>query len=337
MAEALAFEPWNASSMDVDAAEAEAEDSILGVNHKRAAVSLRYSPCGDRLAVASADKKCTIFDSSSSKVLTVLDGEHTVGLNDVAWLSESFVVTASDDKTVRVWDVEAGKVVSTCSGHKSFVFCVDVHPDTKLLYSGSYDGSIRVFHAPSNSTVMNFSGHAGAVVSLHINPQGEGREYVTGSHDGVCRIWDAATPSCCLRSTFSDSVPGISGARYSPNGEYILVSSLDHQLNLYPSRGDAPAVGAGAVKQYTGHVNSRFALQSCFYSPQASGRGNLVLQGSEDNYIYVWDVDQMNVVQRIAGHTDAVLAVASCPNANLCQVASAGRDSKVKFWRRTAS
>lgn len=328
------FRPWDSKVEQVPASDDEA-----GKQSKNAAVSCKYSDSGSLLAVASADKKCLIYSSTTGAVVANLSaGGHSLGLNDVAWLSEQMVATVSDDKMVKLWDIEAGKVISSCSGHKSFVYCIDVHPETRLLYTGGYDGAIRVFHAASSSCAMNFSGHAGAVVSLHISPKDGGQEFVTGSLDGVCRLWDSALPSCCKRSIFSDAVPGISNARFSPNGQFILVSTLDGVVSLYPSQGDSPpkgVAGAGAVKRYVGHTNSRYSLQACFFSG-LPGAEQFMLQGSEDGALCVWDLDTMELVQRGAFHSDAVLASACNPNAAQRQVATAGRDGKVQFWSYVA-
>jgi len=313
------------------------------------------------LAVAGADKRCTIYDTTSGSVLTTLTG-HALGLNDCAWLSDRFVATVSDDKTVKVWDIETGKAVSSCCGHKSFVFSIDVHPETRLLYTGGYDGSIRVFHAPSSTSVMSFSGHAGAIVSLRVSPKNH-LDFVSGSQDGVWRVWDAAVPSCCKQSSFSDSVPGISGVMYAPNGDYILVSTLDGLVTLYPSPSLSPSpspspspsiastqkVGAGAVKRYSGHVNSRYAQQAAFFSGldgqgqgQGQGQGRshhqeaLLLHGSEDGRVCVWDVNSMELLQQCEGHNDAVLAVAVNPDPTKRQGASVGRDGNVLLWKRSS-
>lgn len=335
--EKILFHPWESPMINASTAHGSIIHNNIasGTQHKKAAVSLKYNDEGNMLAVASADKKCCIYDTTSGNLITTLDGEHTLGLNDCAWISDRFLATASDDKTTKVWDIEAGKVVSNCCGHKSFVYCLNVHPETRLLYTGGYDGSIRVFHAPSSSSIMNFSGHAGAVVSIHHSPS-NGQDFVTGSHDGVCRIWDSANPSYCKRSIFSDHAPGISGVKYSPNGKYLLVSTLNHEINLYPTFGETPAIGAGAVKHYVGHTNARYTLQSAFYSTDKKSAihpHNYIINGSEDNLIYVWDADTMRVVQTMKGHSDVVLAVACNPNAAMTQIASAGRDSLVKLWK----
>ena len=118
--------------------------------------------------------------------------------------------------------------------------------------------------------------------------------------------------------------------RYAPNGNYILVSTLDHQMNLYPVYAKAPKYGAGALKVFTGHVNSRFNLQSTIFT--VTGGPNYIVQGSEDNLVYIWDAANQTVLQTLEGHSDVPLAVACNPSEEMMQFASAGRDGYVKLW-----
>jgi len=310
--------------------------------HKLGASSCKYNGSGSMLAVASADMTCKIYDTTSGALLTTLSG-HTLGVNDCAWFDERFVVTVSDDKKTKMWDIETGKEVSSCFGHRTFVFCIDVHPETRLLYTGGYDGWVRAFHASSGTSVISFDAHASAVSALRVNPC-DPSEFVSGGQDGVCRVWDAAVPSCCKRSLHCDSKPIVAGVIYSPNGEYIAVSTADSLVNLYPSRGPAPTAGAGALKRYSGHLNTSFCLQASFFSglpqeqqqQQQQQQQQLLLHGSEDGRLCVWDVDTMEMVQGSSGsphaHADAVLSVATNPNPELRQVATAGREGLVQLW-----
>ncbi len=60
------------------------------------------------------------------------------------------------------------------------------------------------------------------------------------------------------------------------------------------------------MKTYTGHVNRTYCLFSCFTQ---TGR-KCVVSGSEDQKVYLWDLQTREIVQVLEGHTDVVLAVA---------------------------
>lgn len=65
------------------------------------------------------------------------------------------------------------------------------------------------------------------------------------------------------------------------------------------------------------------------------------ISGSEDNLVYIWDLQSKKIVQKLAGHkgilysnftltVDVVLAVASHPSENI--IASGSLDKEVILW-----
>ena len=325
-------------------------------DHAKAVVALKYNSTGNRLASASADKNAHIYDTTSGKLLAKLDTNgHTFGINDCVWMNDDkYLATASDDKSIKIWDVEMGKTVTTLHGNKSFIYCLAVHPDTQMLLSGGHDGSIRLFHAPSRSCLMSFDAHAGAVVSVDYSPE-SGRDFISGSHDGLVRVWDSVNYAACRTSFHCDHSPPVSCARYTPNGQFISVSTLDDHIRMYSaldmvgpgSEGPQAPLPSGSKKKmvnkeyryeplkiYTGHKQSRFTMQTALFSGELpSGKqSKLIVSGSEDNKVTLWDIDSMEVKARLEGHTDTVLAVDCNPDASCLQLASAGSDNTVKFW-----
>jgi hypothetical protein len=95
------------------------------IAHKKSVVGLKYSTCGNYLASVckiyithiynctfyytfdslAADEKVHIYNTSSGDLMTVLEGEHTRGINDIVWINETLIATGSDDQTVKVWDI----------------------------------------------------------------------------------------------------------------------------------------------------------------------------------------------------------------------------------------
>ena len=81
-------------------------------------------------------------------------------------------------------------------------------------------------------------------------------------------------------------------------------------------------------KTYTGHSNTQFCIFACF---SVTG-GKWIVSGSEDNKVYLWDLQSREVVQTLEGHTDVVIAVDCHPEQNKIASASLAKDKTVKIW-----
>ena len=54
----------------------------------------------------AADSTAQILESKTGLKKTLLEGEHSLGLNDCCWVDERLLVTASDDNSLVLWDIE---------------------------------------------------------------------------------------------------------------------------------------------------------------------------------------------------------------------------------------
>lgn len=336
---------------------------IISGRNSKAIVSLKYSDDGSMLASASADKKAHIYDPVSGNLRQVLEGSHSLGLNDCVWIGKRYLATASDDKCIKIWDVEVGKAVTTLQGSKSYVYSLAVHPDTQMILSGGTDGTICMWHAPSRSLVMSVDANAGAVVSLEFSPSSgstihdSSREFASGSHDGMVRVWDAANLSACKSSFHCEYSPPVSCVRYTPNGKYLLVSTLDNKHRLFPADSELnkSSLVYEPIKEYSGHKCTNYTSQSTFLIGRDAAIGSssstenslrstnsihnakYIVSGSEDGTVYAWEMDRTTIEQRLIGHHDAVLAVACSPNEAAPQIASASRDGVINIWKAVES
>jgi len=221
------------------------------------------------------------------------------------------------------------------------VYSLCVNPINKLVLSGGYDGSVRHFDVLSGKCTQCFDAHSEPISSLDYTS--DGSEFVTGSHDGIIRIWDSSDVSI-LKKSFNAvcNNPPIGSVTYSKTGSYLLVSTLDDtcrlfQVDGFPRQSNSttltnPAATAVEKCTFKGHVNKKYCISSTIY--QDTNFNSYVVTGSEDNNIHIWDVKnnrKNEVIQN--SHQDSVLSIATVkgPSSQIC---SGSVDGTVKIWER---
>ncbi|XP_030946269.1 COMPASS-like H3K4 histone methylase component WDR5B [Quercus lobata] len=291
--------------------------------HTRAVSCVKFSNDGNLLASASLDKTLIIWSAQSLTLLHRLSG-HSEGISDLAWSSDShYICSASDDRTLRIWDARASSSdsshVKTLKGHSNLVFCVNFSPQSNLIVSGSFDETVRVWEVKTGKCLHAIKAHSMPVTSVHFNR--DGSLIVSASHDGSCKIWDSSKGTL-LKTLIDDKVPSVSFAKFSPNGKFILLATLNDTLKL------SNYSTGKFLKVYTGHVNKVYCITSTF----SVTNGKYIVSGSEDNCVYLWDLQQKTMIQKLEGHSDTVISVTCHPAEN--KIASAGldRDRTIKVW-----
>jgi len=189
-----------------------------------------------------------------------------------------------------------------------------------FLVSGSFDKTIRIWDVRAKRCFRRVQGHADTIVSCNFNE--DAGKLLTAGFDGYIRLWDVQSGNCIQSYQIGNNVP-VSFARWSPNYRYILVGSFDDTWRLLN------ASTGKIAKTYTGHNFNDFCIIGCFFL----NMGKWIVSGSSDKSIYIWDINNKEIVQRLEGHKDVVVCVSSHPTKNILASGSLDEDRTVKLWK----
>ena len=185
-----------------------------------------------------------------------------------------------------------------------------------VLASGSDDCSVKLF-LENGSSPQTLSGHCAFVSGLAFHPT-DSRLLLSSAGDGEIRVWNSTNVSAILHE-HSTVVWTID---IHPSGSYAVTASMDHSLKL---------IDLVSLK-------SRLALRGHFDSVNCGVFGdhlaanidsNVVLSGSADKSVSLWDVRSRQRIQTLAGHTNSVNTVAVQAGPIF---ATGDADGTVKFW-----
>lgn len=293
--------------------------------HKRGVAMVRVSPDGTMIASCSADATMRIWDSATGKHLNTFEG-HLAGISALAWAPDSnTIASGSDDKSIRLWNVHTGKAHPyPLVGHHNYIYSIAFSPKGNILVSGSYDEAVFLWDVRTRRILRSLPAHSDPVGGVDFIR--DGTLIVSCAGDGLIRIWDTGTGQCLRTLVHEDNAP-VTSVRFSPNGKFVLAWTLDACVRLWDY------VEGRCMKTYQGHTNGRYSLGGAFGVYGDDIEKALVISGSEDGGIIVWDVVSKAVLQKIEGaHDGVVLGVDTARG----WIVSGGLDQVVKVWEREA-
>ena len=144
-------------------------------------------------------------------------------------------------------------------------------------------------------------------------------EIVTGSIDGCVRAYDLRTG----RATNDRLAQPVTHVALSHDANCVLASCLDARLRLLDKS------SGQLLNEYAGHANSQYKL-ACSLSHDDA----LVLCGSEDGSLHVWDLVDAKQLLRLRAHRGAVGMVCCHPTRH--DVLTASHDGTAKLWKPEA-
>jgi len=188
----------------------------------------------------------------------------------------------------------------------------------KMLFSASDDGTMRLWDLTCRTCVRQFTGHVGQVQSMKLLLLDEGcDESSTDSASGVAKASRSILPppdhpgydasSLTLPAGFISQAYG-SSTRPSPSSQIS-----DGNFTVAINKGKSKLIGGQATP-----------------SSSSQRRTPVLISGSLDNTIKLWDIDTGTAVRTLFGHIEGVWAVAS----DKLRLVSGSHDRTIKVWAR---
>jgi tetratricopeptide (TPR) repeat protein len=104
-----------------------------------------FSPDGQQVVTASADKTAKLWAVSSGQLLQTFQGHKNSVYQAAFSPNGQQVVTASFDNTAKLWAVSSGQLLHTFQGHESWVYQAAFSPDGQKLVTDSTDGTVKLW------------------------------------------------------------------------------------------------------------------------------------------------------------------------------------------------
>lgn len=242
---------------------------------------------GRRLVSGSGDKTVRIWDTEAERCDAVLEG-HGSRIWDVdATPNGAFVASASGDSTVKIWSTESHLAQLTLTAGYGDVYSCRFSPDQSHIVTGGYDKLVRLYDLATGTAVRMFPGHQLGVSSTVFAPQGN--IIVTGAKDTSIRLWDTLS-ALCVR-TLPGHLGEVTSVEMSEDGLQLLTSSKDNSNRLWDMRMLRP------LQRFKGYQNTSKNFIRCSFA-----HPSLIISGSEDGLVYLWDKESSKVLQTLEGH-----------------------------------
>ncbi|XP_060244798.1 kinesin-like protein KIF21A isoform X19 [Meriones unguiculatus] len=229
--------------------------------------------------------------------------------------------------------------VHIAEGHTKAVLCVDSTDD--LLFTGSKDRTCKVWNLVTGQEIMSLGVHPNNVVSVKYCNY---TSLVFTVSTSYIKVWDIREAAKCIRTLTSSGQVTLGEACSTSTSRTVAIPSGESQINqialnptgtfLYAASGNAVRMWDLKRFQSTGKLTGHLGPVMCLTVDQISNGQDLIITGSKDHYIKMFDVTEgaLGTVSPTHNfeppHYDGIEALA-IQGDNLF---SGSRDNGIKKW-----
>ncbi|XP_068458232.1 kinesin-like protein KIF21A isoform X5 [Clinocottus analis] len=185
--------------------------------------------------------------------------------------------------------------VHVAEGHSKAVLCVDCTDD--LLFTGSKDRTCKVWNLVTGQEIMSLAGHPNNVVSVRYSSS-----LVFTVSTSYIKVWDIRDSAKCIRMLTSSGQVNVGDACASNTSRTVTIPAGENQINqialnpngtvLYAAAGNSVRVWDLRRFASTGKLTGHLGPVMCLTVDQSANNQDLVITGSKDHYIKLFDVTE---------------------------------------------
>ncbi|XP_049481234.1 kinesin-like protein KIF21A isoform X2 [Panthera uncia] len=187
--------------------------------------------------------------------------------------------------------------IHIAEGHTKAVLCVDSTDD--LLFTGSKDRTCKVWNLVTGQEIMSLGGHPNNVVSVKYCNY---TSLVFTVSTSYIKVWDIRDSAKCIRTLTSSGQVTLGDACCASTSRTVAIPSGENQINqialnptgtfLYAASGNAVRMWDLKRFQSTGKLTGHLGPVMCLTVDQISNGQDLIVTGSKDHYIKMFDVTE---------------------------------------------
>jgi len=227
------------------------------------------------------------------------------------------IVTGSVDGRVKVWNMELQPIVdiNVCS---LGIISVDMK-ESDILVS-SMDSHLRVYSSDTGEVIRDID--VGPINTWQAKFQPHSELAGTTGSNGYVNMWNLTNSE--LLKPFKPPNPTFSTClSYTKEGNNVACCSKAGTVTIFDTQTGQPKSFIGDKLLIEAHT---LPIRCTSFSPD----GSLLLTGSDDKHVSVFNTNSGENISTMTGHHGPVLSCAFAPHGKL--FATGSSDQKVKIW-----
>ncbi|KAL1438114.1 hypothetical protein MTO96_048205 [Rhipicephalus appendiculatus] len=208
--------------------------------------------------------------------------------------------------------------------HRSGVNSLQYDPYLNRLYSAGRDSVIRIWNTRNleDPYIQSMEHHTDWVNDVVLCCGG--KNLISASSDTTVKVWNAYKGFCM--STLRTHKDYVKALAYAKDRERVASAGLDRVIFLW----DVNVLTALTASNNTVTTSSLTDNKDSIYSLAMNPPGTVIVSGSTEKVIRVWDPRTCQKMPKLKGHTDNVKALVL--NREGTQCLSGSSDGTIRLW-----